>query len=140
MNALTVPAVLESLEAVAAFVGQAAAAAGLDADAAYRLRLAADEIATNIILYAYAGAAAPGSIDLRAEVDEKALSLILEDTGVPFDPLELPPPADLHAPVEERKLGGLGVYVALRNVDRFAYERAGDRNRNVLVMHRPAAG
>jgi anti-sigma regulatory factor (Ser/Thr protein kinase) len=137
MNSLTVPATLESLEAVHAFVAQAASAAGLDAEAAYRLRLAADEIATNIILYAYPGAAAPGTIDLRAEVDDRTLALVLEDTGIPFDPLKVPPPADLHLPLEQRKLGGLGIYVARRNVDRFAYERAGERNRNVLVLQRP---
>jgi anti-sigma regulatory factor (Ser/Thr protein kinase) len=42
----------------------------------------------------------------------------------------------LHLPAEQRKIGGLGVYLALGSVDRFCYERVGDRNRNVLVMNR----
>jgi len=120
-------------------VQAAADAAGLGRQAHYRLRLAADELVTNIITHGYGATAAPGTVELRYEVDDRALRVVLEDRGVPFDPRRVPPPDDLHLPPEERRVGGLGVYLALQNVDGFDYERAGDRNRSVLIMDRPPA-
>jgi putative intracellular protease/amidase/anti-sigma regulatory factor (Ser/Thr protein kinase) len=137
MNTLKVPANLDSLAAVAAFVVEAAQAAGLSRQAAYRLRLAVDELATNIVTYGYAGAS--GNIDVSVEMDERTLTVTLEDAGVPFDPHKVAPPDDLHLPLEQRDIGGLGVYLALEGVDGFFYERIGDRNRNILVVNRPPA-
>jgi serine/threonine-protein kinase RsbW len=138
LRSLTVPAKLDSLGDIAALVLAAADTAGLAGLARYNLRLAADELATNTISYGYQGMA-PGNIDVRAEMDDKTLTIILEDTGVPFDPRQVPPPANLHLPAEERELGGLGIYLAMQGVDHFFYERVGGRNRNVLVVNRPAA-
>jgi anti-sigma regulatory factor (Ser/Thr protein kinase) len=135
MNSITVPATLESLEVLAGFVLEAAGAAGLGPDATYRLRLAAEEFATNIILHAYP-AATPGTIEMHAQMDERTLTVRIEDMGVPFDPRQFPPPSDLHLPPEQRRPGGLGVYLALQSVDRYGYERVGERNRSVLVMNR----
>jgi serine/threonine-protein kinase RsbW len=143
MNSLTVPATLDSLAEIAAFVLAGADAADLGRRARYRLRMAVDELATNIIVHGYG--AVPGvrsvqaTIDVCLESNENTLTVILEDEGVPFDPRQVPPPDDLHLSPEERKIGGLGVYLALGGVDRFSYERVGDRNRSVITMNRPAA-
>jgi len=143
-NTVTVPVSLDSLSQIVAFVLAEADAAGLGSKARYRLRLAVDELATNIIQYGYPSASeakSPGaSIVIHAERDDNTLALILEDTGIPFDPRQVPPPADLDLPAEQRQIGGLGIYLALNGVDRFSYERAGDLNRNILVMNRPAPG
>jgi anti-sigma regulatory factor (Ser/Thr protein kinase) len=140
LNSLTVTARLDSLCEVAAFVQSEAEAAGLSAQARYSLRLAVDEIVTNIIMHGYAGV--PGDeralplIELRSEREEGVLRLIVEDTGMPFDPRHAPAPPDLELPAEERRIGGLGIYLALRAVDGFSYERVGDRNRNIFEMKR----
>jgi anti-sigma regulatory factor (Ser/Thr protein kinase) len=136
-NVLSVPATVDSLAAIAAFVTAAAEAAGLDRQAGYRLRLAVDEIATNVIAHGHAGAADPGPIEVRAALDEKALTVTLEDTGVPFDPCRVPPPGDLDLPAHERRVGGLGIYLAREGVDFHGYERVRGRNRNVFVVNRP---
>jgi anti-sigma regulatory factor (Ser/Thr protein kinase) len=139
---LTVPASLDSLGQIAAFVLAAADVAGVQGPARYRLRLAVDEIATNVIVHgcrAGAPGCVPESIDVVTETDDHTLKVILEDKGRPFDPRELPPPADLHASPEERQIGGLGVFLALGGVDQFVYERIGDKNRNVFVVKRPPA-
>jgi anti-sigma regulatory factor (Ser/Thr protein kinase) len=137
MNPLTLTADLGSLEAVRAYVTDAAAAAALPRAAANRLRLAVDEIATNIIIHGYGAAGLNGSIEVHTALDEGALTIILEDTAAPFDPTKVPPPSDLHLPPEQRKIGGLGVYLARKEVDEFRYEWAGGRNRNIFIMHRP---
>src|SRR5262245_61365790 len=138
-NCLTVPARLDSLDAVASLVLTAAQAAGLNPRATYRLRLAVDEFVTNIILHGYAEATTAGTVDVRIELDDEALGVVLEDTGVPFDARQLPPPNDLDLPLEERRIGGLGIFLALEGVDDFAYERIGNRNRNRFVMNRRRA-
>ena len=53
MDSMVVPGVLDSLSAIGRYVLGAAWAAGLDKRAAYRLRLAVDEIATNAVLHGY---------------------------------------------------------------------------------------
>jgi putative intracellular protease/amidase/anti-sigma regulatory factor (Ser/Thr protein kinase) len=136
MKSLTFPASLDSLEAIASSVLAAADAAGLDPRASYHLRLAVDEFVTNIVLHGYAGAVAAGTVDVRIEMDDEALGVILEDTGASFDARRVPPPQDLHLPLEQRRMGGLGVYLALQGVDDFTYERIGNRNRNRFVMIR----
>jgi serine/threonine-protein kinase RsbW len=135
MKRSTVSATLDSLEAVAEFVMAAAAAAGLDKRASYRLRLAVDEIATNIIVHGYVEAGLQGALELCADNDERTLTLSIEDTGVAFDPRQAAVP-ETDLPLEQRPIGGLGVYLAMRNVDEFLYERVGDRNRTIFKLHR----
>ena len=132
---VTIAASLDSLSEVSRFAQEAAAAAALESGSAYRLRLALVELVTNTITYGYEGAISPPPIDLRAETDDQTLTVAIEDFGKPFDPTKAePPPSES---MDERKLGGYGVFLALTGVDRFRYERAEDRNRNVLTINRP---
>ena len=138
MEPLTVPGNLDSLEAIAQYVMAAAAEAGLDKKASYKLRLAVDEIATNIIVYGYEEAGRQGVVDLRADIGPQVLTISIEDTGISYDPTQKTTPEDLDKPLEERSIGGLGLYLAIKNVDKFCYERVGGRNRNILVVNRTA--
>jgi serine/threonine-protein kinase RsbW len=136
MNTLTVAGSLESLEAIARYINDAAQKAGLDKKAAYRLRSAVDEIATNIIMYGYQALGIQGEITLNTQIDEKTLTVSIEDTGAAYDPTLYQQPNDLDRPLEERNIGGLGIYLALQGVDRFLYERKSDRNQNIFVVNR----
>lgn len=137
MEPLIVPGTLEALEAIAKYILTAARLAGLDKAASYDLRLAVDEIVTNIIVHGYGEAKREGKIGVRVElVEPTTLTVVIEDTGLPFDPTQIPPPHDLHLPLEQRQTGGLGVYLALQGVDKLVYERAGECNRNILVVNR----
>ncbi len=124
----------ESLSTLRSFVGMAGEQAGLETQLIHRLRLAVDEIAANIIMYGYSEA--PGVVEATAAIDDLKLTITLEDTAPPYDPLERDLPDNLGDPLDTREIGGLGVFLALRNVDEFHYERAGSRNRNVFVMNR----
>jgi serine/threonine-protein kinase RsbW len=137
MHPATVPTTLDSLPAITEYVMAAAASAGLDKRASYRLRLAVDEIATNIIVHGYAEAGLQGALELRADIDERALTICIEDSGLAYDPRQAPVP-DTALPLEQRPIGGLGVYLAIRSVDEFLYDRVGDRNRTIFKMHLPS--
>jgi anti-sigma regulatory factor (Ser/Thr protein kinase) len=136
MKPLTVPGALESLGPISEYVMAAAGEAGLDTRSSYRLRLAVDEIATNIIVHGYDEAGLDGDLDIWADIDEHALKISLEDSGAAYDPSRRPLPDDLHLPPEQRNIGGLGVFLALQGVDTFRYERIGSRNRNIFIMNR----
>ena len=136
MKPLVLPGVLASLDQVADYARAAAAEAGLDAKTTARLHLAVDEVATNIVTHAYAEQGITGQLHLEAELDGQELRMHLEDTGAPYDPTQRADPADLDRPLEERGVGGLGIFLARRNVDALRYERRGDRNRITFVLRR----
>ena len=135
MENLTVAGTLDSLDAIAKYVMAVAAATGLDKKTSYNLRLAVDEIATNIIIHGYEEAGREGVLDLQAFVDEETLTISLKDTGVPYNPNQRLTPDDLDQPLEQRKIGGLGVYIAIQGVDKFIYERVGDQNHNIFIVN-----
>jgi serine/threonine-protein kinase RsbW len=137
MDPLTLPATLESLDPLVQYVLSAAAAAGLDRKAAYRLRLAVDEIVTNIITHGYADAHVDGDVVVEASVGEERLIITLEDSAPAFDPREQDDPDHLNKPSDERPIGGLGVFLALKSADEFDYEYRDHKNRNILTMKRP---
>lgn len=137
LDPLTVAGTLDSLEAIGQYVMDAAEAAGLGRRPAYKLRLAVDEIATNTILYGYRDVPGGGDLHLSATVDDQALTLVLEDMGTPFDPMQREMPLDeLDDLLEDRDPGGLGIFLAVRGVDDFRYEHEGGRNRNTFVVKR----
>lgn len=138
MEPLTVAGTLDALGAIAKYVIAAANAAGLDKKTSYRLRLAVDEIASNIVIHGYDEACLSGDIDLQATIDDSTLTIVIEDTAISYDPCAQETPDNLDKPIELRPHGGLGVYLAIQGVDKFMYEREGDRNRNIFVMNRPA--
>lgn len=138
LDPLTLPGKPGYLSQLLDYVTWAAAAFGLDEAAAYRLSLAVDEIATNVVLYGYEGAGIRGDLTVWAEIDGDELRVYLEDVGEPFDPRDFPQPEDLDRPLEERRDGGLGIFLALWGVDHFVYERAGDANRSLFMMNRPS--
>jgi anti-sigma regulatory factor (Ser/Thr protein kinase) len=136
MEALRIPATLESLGMVGRYVMEAAAAASIDKRQAYRLRLAVDEVVTNIIAHGYQEAGRDGDVALRAIVAPRTLTIVVEDSAVAFDPRQVPEPVGLDDPLEERAIGGLGIYLAIRGVDEFQYESPDGRNRNIFVVYR----
>ncbi|MBO1351638.1 MAG: ATP-binding protein [Hormoscilla sp. GUM202] len=141
MESLKVSGTLESLSAIAKYVIAAASLAGLEKKASYKLRLAVDEIATNIITHGYEDAGREGEVELQAKIDDRTLTIWIEDTGVAYDPTQKEAVEEemLNKPLEERPIGGLGVYLAMEGVDKFLYERVGDRNRNIFVVNRPSS-
>ena len=138
MESLTVPGTIDSLGAIAEYVKQVANIAELNQKAAYKLRLAVDEIATNIITHGYAEAGRTGDIYLHADLDRSYLTLAIEDTGIIYNPQEKAALQQEYfsQTLETREVGGLGVHLVLESVDEFRYERVGDRNRNIFIMHR----
>ena len=137
LGTLTVPGELGSLGTIGEFILKAAEAAKLDKKATYRLRLAVDEMATNSIVHGYDETGLQGNVYVSAEIDDRSLFVYLEDTAPAYDPTKRPEPDDLDEPLEDREIGGLGIYLALEGVDSYEYEYVNGRNRSTFMMLRP---
>ena len=138
MEPLIVSGSLDSLGKIGQYIMSAGKEAGLDKKASYKLRLAVDEIATNIITHGYDEAGLVGDISIQAEINEQNLTVYIEDTATPYDPTQENTVTEetLHETLEKRPMGGLGVYLAKDSVDKFMYKRVGDQNRNILIVNR----
>jgi serine/threonine-protein kinase RsbW len=136
MDTLIVPGTLESLGLIREYVKAAASEAGLDGKRSYRLQLAVDEVATNIVNHGYLEAGRSGDVWVSADVGLESLTITLEDTAIEFDPRQLARPDQIDLPLGEKPIGGLGIFLALENVDEFRYEHVDGKNRNVFVVRR----
>lgn len=131
MDSITLTADLDALAKISAFVTEAAELAGLDERATWQVQLAVDEAATNVIQHAY-DPATPGKITLSWSCADNKFILVLRDFGRQFDPEDVPAP-DISSPLEERQVGGLGLYLITRLMDevRFDFNPQGG---NMLTM------
>lgn len=131
MDSITLPADLDALARISAFITEAAELAGLDERATWQVQLAVDEAATNVIQHAY-DPDTPGDLTLTWRCEGNRFIVALRDYGRQFDPQNVPPP-DITSPLEERQIGGLGLYLITRLMDevRFDFNPQGG---NVLTM------
>ena len=108
------------------FVEEAVKASKLNPELTAGLNLALEEAATNVIEYAYPEGTF-GDLMIDAVVGEDSLSFILTDWGKPFDPTARAE-VDINADVEDRPIGGLGIHLVRRIMDKVEYLRDGDKN------------
>ena len=137
---ITCPATHENLAALMAFADRACAAAGLDSDETFAVRLSIEEICANVINYGYAthkGGERPITIDFMSCAEEVVTTI--EDRGTTFDPATAPA-AMLSGDAMERTVGGLGLHIVRSLMDEVRHEPVpGGGNRLTLVKRRVAA-
>jgi anti-sigma regulatory factor (Ser/Thr protein kinase) len=125
----------ERLGDLLAFVERACARAALEPDTAFDVRLATEEVVTNVIEHAYAGAPAPGPITVRFHHDPRQVVVTIDDLAPPFDPATVRP-ADPSAPLEQRRIGGLGWYFVNRVMDEVRHEHRHPRGNRLTLVKR----
>ena len=133
---VTLPARFTSLDQVRRFVVQAAKECDLDPTSVDAVELAVDEAFSNIIEHAYGGESQE-EIQCSCEKSIDRLVIVLKDCGKPFDPTVVPDP-ELNARLEEREVGGLGMYFMSQLMDEVHYSftagPGGRKNCNALTL------
>ena len=94
-----------------------------------QIGIAVDEIFSNIARYAYHPEI--GDILVRIAADEENITLEFEDKGMVYNPLSAKTP-DITLSVEEREIGGLGLFIVKNIMDSVEYRREG--NKNILTI------
>ncbi len=120
------PARFEYLDEVRTQVAQEARAAGFGEKTVYAIQLAADEAASNIIEHAYAGRS-DASFEMDCEFKKDRLVITFYDHGRSFDISKVTKP-DVKAPLSERKIGGLGIFLMHKLMDQVQYKSTGSEN------------
>lgn len=121
---------IQQIPQLAEFVETIAEEKNLTQALTMSLNLALEEAVTNVILYAYPDGI-DGLVDLEAYIREDCLEFILSDSGKPFDPTAAPD-ADITLGVDERSIGGLGIYMVRNIMDTVSYRY--ENGKNVLTM------
>ena len=124
---IRVAATKENLETVTAFLDEILDEKDCPLKVRLQIDLALEEMYINIANYAYTPKI--GEMELRVAFDEagRELTLVLIDSGIPYDPLAKKDP-DVTLSAEKRKIGGLGIYLVKKTMDSMMYERRDGRN------------
>ena len=130
---LKLPAKLENLQKFMNSVSDCARAEGFGQKRIDEIGLALEEILVNIFNYAYPKS--PGDVEVNCKLETGRLIIEIIDSGIPFDVTSLTDP-ELTADVEERKIGGLGIFLVKRMVDEVKYRREKDKNILSLVIQK----
>ncbi|UCH89591.1 MAG: ATP-binding protein [Thermoplasmata archaeon] len=128
---LEVASKLENLPEVRDFIADAMKSLGFGSEKEiFEVQVAVDEACTNIMKHAYPGTAGPIIIDCSGSGNE--FKIIIRDKGKSFDPKSVPEP-DTKAPLEKRKIGGLGIFLMKAYIDKLDYTFDADAG-NELTM------
>jgi sigma-B regulation protein RsbU (phosphoserine phosphatase) len=127
---LVVDATLEHLDEVIAFTQRSIAQTPLSRKSKNLISIAVEEIFVNVAMYAYAPARGP--IEMFISPDE-GVTIMFRDGGMPYNPLERENP-NIDMPAEERKIGGLGIFIVKDIMNEVVYRY--ENGNNVLTIHK----
>ena len=129
----------ENLEAVNDFIHEQIKPFSCHSQTLFQIDLAVEEIFVNISHYAYSPDKGTVQIDCSVEKTSDApakLTVSFTDRGKSFNPLAKPDP-DITLSVEEREIGGLGIFLTKKYMDSVLYERKD--NQNILTFTKTIA-
>ena len=129
---LSVVPLQESMSEVSAFLDNCEEEFSIPLKTGYSLKVVADELFSNIVYYSGAQTA---EILFQNEADK--VTLVFEDDGKPYNPMEAEEP-DITAGVEDRKIGGLGLFMVKKMAESVGYEYVSGRNRMTVVLSKTA--
>ena len=123
---------ISEISKLATFIEEVGEAFALPPDVVFNLNLVLEEAVVNVINYAY-----PKEehqyIYLSAHLHEESIVLVLTDTGKEFDPT-LAPEADITLSIDDREIGGLGIFLIRQIMNEVRYERIDGKN--VLTLEK----
>ena len=128
MKEITVDATIENMNTVTAFVDDFLDQIACPMKSRIQINIVIDEIFGNICHYAYKDSIGAVTVRVESGNTPKAVFLTFTDNGIPYNPLETEDP-DITSSSEERKIGGLGIYLVKKNMDEMKYEYMNQQNR-----------
>lgn len=135
MHEIRFTALFTELPAVMKWVRKHTQEAGLSLKDQQKLEVALEEALVNVLSYAYSQQT--GEISLTAElVPTEKLQFTIKDRGPPFNPLlHHISPIDPNESLEEKRVGGLGIFFIKSLMDQVIYERKEPYNILILIKN-----
>lgn len=127
MEKLTVEAIVENLSVVTEFIIEPLEERNCKAKILMQMELVIEELFVNVASYAYKDKKGICTVIRQFEENPRAINITFIDSGVPYNPLNKPDP-DTSLGVEEREIGGLGIFLVKKNVDEISYEYKDEQN------------
>lgn len=131
MDRCNVTATSSGLQTLLSFTETWLSKTGISPEKQYDILIIVEELTVNIVNYAYDEI--PGKITLSLELldDGAILRLNISDTGRPFNPLDCDDPKLLES-IEERPVGGLGIFIIKSLADKLKYEYNNKQNQIII--------
>jgi serine/threonine-protein kinase RsbW len=129
--AMTIGSDIAEIPGVSARLEEDMGAHGFSPEEVLDTQLAVEEVITNIIVHGYRGQG--GGIQLSCRFFRDHIEIRITDSAPRFDPLSMPEP-DLDATIDERRIGGLGIYLIRQVMDSISYHY--ENGKNVLTMEK----
>ena len=127
MKSITVEAQIQNVEKVTEFVNTVLEENNCPLKIQMQLDVAIDEIFGNIAYYAYKNGSGNATIQIEMEDNPPKITLIFIDQGIPYNPLENKDP-DITLDIEDREIGGLGIFLVKKTMDELSYKYADGQN------------
>jgi len=124
---------VEEISKMNALIDQACEAWSIDVAHGHKVNLALEEIVSNIINYSFT-TNTEHSIHISLHLIEDIVRITVSDDGKAFNPLEKKDPDSLDKSIEEREIGGLGIYFVKQFMDHVEYRR--DDGKNILTFEK----
>lgn len=131
MVSKTFSAKIEMLSEVISFVEETLEIYECSMKAQMAICVAIEEVFVNVANYAYVDGVGDITISIGFDEERRTVTFRISDKGVPFNPLNKPDP-DTTLSIEEREIGGLGIYITKKTMDVVNY--AFENEENILTM------
>ena len=133
MKELTVSANNANLGIVTDFISEEMEKSAFDMKQIMQVSLVIEEVFTNIANYAYSPK--DGDVSIRACADEDKVVIEFQDSGAPYDPLAKEDP-DITLSADDRKIGGLGIFLTKKMMDDVQYEYVDGKNVFIITKNK----
>ena len=127
MKKIVVDATIENIDVVTEFVNEELEKLECMPKAMIQIDIAIDELFGNIAHYAYWPETGKATVEVEVEEDPLSVIITFMDNGKPFNPLEAKEP-DVNASIEDRQIGGLGIFMVKKTMDAITYEYKDNHN------------
>ena len=127
MKEMTITATLDNIPTVTDFVDSKLEKFSFPGKVITQINIAIDELFSNIARYAYYPDVGPATVRVEVEDEPPAIVITFIDNGQPYDPLSSKEP-DVSLSAEERKIGGLGIFMVRKLMDDIHYEYKDGKN------------
>ncbi len=127
MRELTLKAAVESIPEITDFIDAELEAVDCPMKAQAQIDIAIDEVFANISSYAYGEGTGDATVRFAFDEADRTACITFIDSGVPFDPLAVSDP-DVTLPAEERRIGGLGIFLVRKTMDAVEYRYEDGKN------------